>query len=519
MLVAKNNRTLVLNLREPDRVLSIIPTAKTFEYRGRKLVAVPHANDEVRVLRNLGFDAPAPITYYYDWPGQQKPFAHQKHMAAFMSTNPRCFNLGDMGTGKTRAVLYAFDYLRRTGQVRKLLVVSPLSSLERTWGDEIFGNFPHLSFGVMHGTREHRLKVLAHDFDVYIINHDGIVQEPILKALLARKDLDVVALDEIATLRNASTRRWKAAKKLTENKTWVWGLTGTPTPNEPTDAWAQCRLVVPERVPKYFGRFREQVMVKVTPFKWVARQGANEEVAKAMHPSIRYARNDCIDLPPTTYKTYEVELSPEQKKLYADMMKRLKAEFEGGQLVAGNEAIKVNKLLQIVCGGGYSTVKADVVIPAPERVALVREIIDSAAAKVIVFVPIVVALEALAEELRRDYSVEVIHGQVSKTNRDRIFGSFQKEAHPRVLVAQPGTMSHSLTLTAADTIVWYAPITSNDTYEQANARIPRPGQKLNTLIAHIEGSEIERRLYDSLRGRSGRQGVLLDMFRDKVTNT
>jgi SNF2 family DNA or RNA helicase len=71
-------------------------------------------------------------------------------------------------------------------------------------------------------------------------------------------------------------------------------------------------------------------------------------------------------------------------------------------------------------------------------------------------------------------------------------------------------MSHGLTLTEANTIVWYAPEWSNDTYNQANARISRPGQKNSQHIIHISGSEIERKIYARLRDRSKMQGVLLD---------
>ena len=512
MIVAKNNRQLVLNLKNPERVTTVIPTAEAFEYKGRTLVAVPHKTDEVRVLRNLGIDAPAPISHYYDWPGVYKPFAHQRHMAEFMSTNPRCFNLGDMGTGKTLSVLWAYDWLRSQGEVKRALIVSPLSTLERTWGDEIFRHFSHLSFGVLHGTVDRRLKVLAQEHDVYIVNHDGTKGKALLAALVAREDIDLIVIDEVATYRNPGTEKWKAMRRLVADRKWVWGLTGTPTPNEPTDAWGQCKLIVPERVPAFRGRFVDMVMNKVAMYKWVPRPDANDTVHRVMQPSIRYARKDCIDLPPTTYQTYEVEMSAAQKRVYTDMLNKFKAEHAGGQLVAANEAVKMNKLLQVAVGAAYDERGETVILPAEERVRLLREIIESAGSKVIVFVPIVAAVLHVAEQLSKHYPVETVHGGTPKGDRDRIFGAFQKTADPHVLVAQPGAMSHGITLTAANTIVWYAPIGSNETYEQANARIVRPGQKLNTLIAHIEGSEVERRMYARLRSRGTMQGVLLGMF-------
>jgi SNF2 family DNA or RNA helicase len=109
-------------------------------------------------------------------------------------------------------------------------------------------------------------------------------------------------------------------------------------------------------------------------------------------------------------------------------------------------------------------------------------------------------------------NVACIHGGTSKADRDQIFGEFQKTDRIRVIVANPSTMSHGLTLTAATTIIWYAPIHSNDIYLQANARVRRPGQTRTTVIAHIAGSDIERRIYKRLQGKEKLQGALLDIM-------
>ena len=83
-----------------------------------------------------------------------------------------------------------------------------------------------------------------------------------------------------------------------------------------------------------------------------------------------------------------------------------------------------------------------------------------------------------------------------------------------MLVANASTMSHGLTLTAATTIIWYAPVHSNEVYEQACARVRRPGQTRTTVIAHIAGSDIERRVYKRLQDKQSMQGVLLDMMKE-----
>lgn len=520
MLIHREKKAVILKLRQPSRVTTVIPTAVVVEHKGQPLVAVPHRPDETRVLRNLGFEVPDPMPLHYVWPkvsGRHEPFNAQRDTANFLAMHSRAFCLNGMGTGKTNSALWAYDYLRRTKQATKMLVVCPLSTMERTWADSVFSTFPHLDAVVLHRTRERRLKLLKQDVHVYIINHDGLAA--IKDALKARTDIDLVVVDELALARNASTERWKLLNEICNKQVTrrVWGMTGSPTPNNPTDAWAQCRLVTPDNslVPKYFSAFRDKVMRQLTQFKWAARPEANDVVHQMMQPAIRFSLDDCVDLPEQMFITREVELTPEQKKAYKDMLSKLATEYQGGQILAVNEAIKANKLIQIACGVAYGTNGSEVILPAKPRMDVLKETIEQSEGKVIVFVPLTGALEAVAEELRKDWAVEIVHGGTSKTERDRIFAEFQKQPDPRVLVANAATMSHGLTLTAATTIVWYAPVHSNEVYEQACARVRRPGQGKTTVIVHIAGSDIERRVYKRLEDKQSMQGLLLDLMKEK----
>lgn len=515
MLIVRSKKSVVLKVREPNRITTVIPTAKTFEFKGSTLVAVPHRLDETRVLRNMGFSVPSPVGYYYDWPGMFKPFEAQKSTVEFLSLNPRSFCLNGMGSGKTLATLWTFDYLRKQGKATRLLISAPLSTLERTWADEVFKHFPHLEYSVLHGSREKRLKLLAQKSDVYLINHHGM--KIIADAMKDRPDIDLIVIDEVAqAARNASTDIWKAHNVICNKQSprSVFGLTGTPTPNAPTDAWAQCRLIVPSNVPPYFNRFRDQVMKQQGPFTWVAKPNATEVVKEVMQPAIRFALEDCADLPECVFITRHVDLTDDQTKSYKEMLTKLKLEVDSGEVLAVNEAVKVSKLVQIACGVAYNTNGEEVTIDAKPRLELVKEIVEEAGTKTIVFVPFVSSVGLVTEYLRsHGITVECIHGGVSKQARDTILSSFQKTQDPKVLVAIPSTMSHGLSLTAANTIIFYAPITSNDVYEQACARVRRPGQKHTQLIVNIEGTPVERKMYDRLQKKSKMQGILLDLVR------
>jgi SNF2 family DNA or RNA helicase len=524
MLVSAQHRKLILNLKDYDRVLTLIPTAKGFQYKGRTLVAVPHAIDEVRVLRNMGLDAPSPMSYYYEWAGRRTPFVHQKLTSEFLVQNPRAFVLNGLGSGKTLSALWAFDYLKKIGLVRKMLVISPLSTLERAWGDEIYMNFPHLNFNILHGTRERRHKLLKADADIYIINHDGFKHNETIAHLCERDDLDVVLVDEIASFRNSQTDRWKYLNALVNGnpkknrppKVWVWGMTGTPTPNSPTDAHAQIRLIKPGNVTRAFTAFREQVLRQVGPYKWIPRDDAVQTVTRLMQPAIRFATRDCIDLPPTTYVTRETTLTDEQQKAFNEMMRSFKTEAANGTITAANAAVKLSKLLQICCGVAYGT-EGEVHIPATPRLNLVKELIEESEGKVLVFVPLTAPLLWVAEELRKVYgegAVAVVHGATTKHQRDIIFSEFQKNPFPNIIVANPGTLSHGLTLTEASTTIWYAPVHSNETYQQANGRTVRPGQRRTTVIVNVEATSTERLVYTGLQNRENMQSVLLQCIKE-----
>ena len=232
MIISKRKKALVMRLRDPERVTAVIPSAKTFEYNGKTFVAVKHGPEETKVLRNIGIEAPSPILHHYDWPGRYAPFGAQREAAAFLSLENRAFNLSDLGTGKTLATLWAYDYLRQHKVVKKVLVVTPLSTLERTWADELFNHFPHIEYAVLHGSREKRLDLLKQDVDMYLINHDGIKVKGFVEAMADRPDIDMIIVDEIAQVgRTAGTDRFRALMDIINRqhprKCWADGYANT----------------------------------------------------------------------------------------------------------------------------------------------------------------------------------------------------------------------------------------------------------------------------------------------------
>ena len=517
--VLPDERALVIETDDP-RVLATIPTAEPL---CPGVVCMPHDVDTGIRLALLGIQAPSPIEHYYSWPRDRstipQPFNHQRETAAFMAANPHGYVLNDIGTGKSLTAAWAADYLIEQGYGHRALIVAPLSTLERVWGDTLFVHFTHRSFAILHGSAERRRRLLAQPSDFYIINHDGI--GVIAKELAQRPDIDIVIIDEVATYRNKSTGRWKVIEEFlypTKGvaKPWVWGMTGTPTPNSPEDAYGQCRLITPTTVPKFFGQFRAMVMDHQSNYVWTPRAESTKIVHQVMRPAIRFKRDECIDLPPTIYQTRDVALSADQTKHLKELTRELVTEVNGKRVTAVNEGVKLSKALQIAGGCVYDADSTPHEIDTGNRLETLMEVIEEAGGKVLVFCPFTSMTAMIARELNKHWNTAIIVGSTPVKERNEVFMQFENEKSDlEIIVAHPGTMSHGLTLIQASVVVWWTGIDSNDLYTQSCGRITRPGQHRTTCVVNLSGSAVERKVYKRLVERQKFQGLLLDMVEKK----
>jgi SNF2 family DNA or RNA helicase len=503
---------IVFQSENTARVLELFPDVKTGVVDGMQVCAVPHTIRATRLFNNAGASLPTPLAINYNWPGRFTPYPHQVDTAEFFTMNLRGYCLSGMGTGKTNASLWADDLLKKQNEIGKTLIVAPLSTLDRVWAAEIFQTLPHRTYCILHGSRDKRRALLESDVDYFIINHDGI---SIIADLLAtRDDINHVILDELAVYRNAQTKRWKQMFEVINRQGIArscWGMTGTPTPNAPTDAYGQAKLLTPENCRGSFRKFREETMNQVNQFRWVPRARASQVVHEVMQPSIRYALEDCINLPETIHQDREAPLTTDQKKHYDELVREAVTMVGEEMVSAVNAGVLLNKLVQAACGVMYGYDRAILELDFGPRLNVLKEVIEECNEKVIVFVPLTGALNVLERELSKTVSVAVVDGSVSATKRNQVFRDFQMANDPQVILANAATMAHGLTLTAASTIVWYAPVHSNETYKQANARIVRPGQTKVTNIVHIQGTPAERKIYASLRERGRLQDVVLEL--------
>jgi SNF2 family DNA or RNA helicase len=505
----KHNVVAWPGLGDPERIAQAIPGASVV----KGVLVAPVNLLAMMNAAHVGLPVKSPIETSYDWPRAahiKAPMAHQIEMARFLTTHTRCHNLSEPGTGKTLGNLWASDFLMTLGMVRRCVIVAPLTTVYSVWRDAIGEHFPgRRKSSVVHGSVKQRIAAIEYDADYYIINNEGLTIDEVRAALVARKP-ELIIVDESHKYRHPHTARWKALRNFIRDvgNPVLWLNTGTPTPQEPTDAWGQQALLAKATTSQK--AFRNTVMRQVTGFKWMPMPNADKIVGEFMQPAIRFRRDDCIDLPPTTYEFRKAEATQAQKTAMDALRKRLQVALESGaQVTAVHEGALRTKILQILAGAVYDKDHNAHDVDASTRMALLKDVMDECDRKVIVFAPFSSIVKRVADALRKDYSLAVITGETALKERTDAFEAFQREADPRVLVADPRTMSHGLTLTAANTIVWYAPADGGDVYVQANARIQRPSQTSHTRIMHIFVDPLERAIYSRNQARQSLQDLVM----------
>lgn len=511
-----DNKVLVVRTRNPGRITTAIKKSTEVEQQGDvTAVAVHWGLKEAQALRTLGMKkVPSPIERDYGWPGIYKPMQHQRDTAGFLTLHPRAFCFNEQGTGKTGAAIWAADYLLNIGAVNRVLVVCPLSIMQSAWQADLFKFAVHRTVDVAYGARDKRKAIINGPADFIIINYDGV---EIVADEIANGGFDLIIIDEANAYKNATTKRFKTMRKIVQPTTWIWMMTGTPASQSPLDAYGLAKLCVPDTAPNLYGAYRDMVMYQLTRFKWIPKPGAEQVVHKILQPAIRFEKKDCLDLPDVTYTSRFVPLSAQQTKYYKALKKEMLISAVGEDISAVNAAANLNKLLQISCGAVYTDTGNVIEFDASDRLNVLLEVINEASHKVLIFVPFTHAIQLVKDFLvKNGVTTEVINGDVSVTRRTEIFKQFQETDNPRVLVIQPQAAAHGVTLTASNVIIWYAPVTSIETYLQANARIDRAGQRNPMTVVHIEGSPVETKLYSALQNKLDIHERIIDLYKNEI---
>lgn len=415
--------------------------------------------------------------------------------------------------------------------VKKALVIAPKNVAQNVWAQECrkWEHTQGIRCALVMGTAAQRLRALSSDADLYIINRENVVW--LVDTLQNRLPFDMVIVDELSSFKSTKAKRWKAIKKLIQTVPYVIGLTGTPAPNSYLDLWPQIYLLdggarlgrtVSDYRYRYFkpGAHKGHVV-----YEWIMRLGAQDAINRKLKDlCLSMSAEDWLDLPDTIYNTIPVSMDAAAEKRY----KRF-------------ERTKVMALLQEATGFRELDVRN------PEQLAQMTSAIrgDTAAAiagKLLQMaggavydddgqvVPIHEAkLDALAELLEANEGENVLCFYNYQHEKQRILERFPQavafsgteveawnDGRIPLLLCHPASTGHGLNLQSGGHItVWYGLNWSLELYQQANARLSRPGQTHSVVIHHLVCRDtIDERVMAALQKKNEGQEALLKALKD-----
>lgn len=482
----------------------------------------------------------------YDFPIEpgKIPLPHQKITANFLALHRRAFCLSDPGVMKTLSTLWAMDFaMLQAPEKFKALIVAPLTLLDTVWSAAIFRNFlERRTFALLTGDGDKRTKRLEEDVDVYIINPDGLKvgahirhkvdpRRPHQKrveldgfsaALAARDDIKMVIIDEASGFKDPTTARHACATLIFGKKLWMWQLTGSPTPNRPTDAYGMAKLSN-NAYGKSFKTFQLETMYPAGPYRWLPQKEGYERAKRLLTPAIRFALDEIWAGPPMTFQRRMVELTAEQK----EHMRKLKSDLQmivssGQAITAMNESAARQKLIQLSLGAVYDGDHVAHIVDASPRYKELEDIIEGTQRKVVVFVPITSVVHLVVKYLRATWkkkglpwTCDFINGEVdAKKDRPRIIQKFASEPDFKVIVVDPGVTAHGINeFVVADTAIWMGCTDKAELWIQGNARIRRPGQQYPSTCFQLVSNKLEEEIFTRLENNTSLQGIMLEAVR------
>jgi SNF2 family DNA or RNA helicase len=348
------------------------------------------------------------------------------------------------------------------------------------------------------------------------MNHDGIKTCP---DEIAREKMDIWVIDEMTCFKNGTSDRSKVAQQLSKHFRAVWGMSGNPTPNSPSEAFGQAKVINPNNpfLPRYFTKFKQMVEMEVGPYVWIPRPEAKAVVHKVLQPSIRYTRAECFDIPPMVHNLVEIEMSDEQKKAYEAMKKELYYEYEQGEISASNAGVKAMKLLQISAGAVKDNEGKILYLDDTPKIKYILDTWenDLGRGKLVVVSAFRASVERLTAVFRKEkIKCELIYGQMSLNQRTSIVNDFQTGSL-QILVVQPQAVSHGLCFDATNMVIWHSLVASGETYDQMMVRIVSASQTKKQINEYLIGSKADKNIYNILSGKADFAAGVLEMFANK----
>ena len=398
-----------------------------------------------------------------------------------------------------------------------MLIVAPLSILG-VWQEEFlkFADFEY-SLTILNGGESKKIEKLrqipAHGLQVAVINYESAWR---MEKELAAWDADLIVCDEGHKIKTHNITASKCMHRLGAKARYRMLLTGTIITNKAIDVFSPYKFLNPAVFGNSFYAFRNRYfdMVGYGNHTPVLKTSMAEELTRRIHSiAFRATKAECLDLPETMEIVRTVELEPQAKRLYQQLVRDSFAQIKSGEITAANVLTRLLRLSQLTGGflRGDETDRVERVSSA--KLDALSDIVDSAAqegGKLVIIARFLPEIDAITEMLeRKSIGYSRITGAVK--DRDEQVRRFQADPDVAVFVGQIATAGLGITLTAADKMVFYSLDYSMSNFEQTKARIHRVGQRNPcTYIYLVAGNTVDAKVLKALRDKANLAKVLID---------
>lgn len=478
-----------------DKLSTLVKLPPRISAYRDELMKVQTAVDDMRIKEN--------VTPIIQPQVKANLFQHQVrgyNMALINFTLRRGFGfLFEMGCGKTLTAIAVAGTLYAEHKINKLLVVAP-TSVCSVWPEDFgkFADFPHLE-KIMLGTKSQRLKQLkelesfpCEALKVAVINYESVWRDDIFDKLV-EFNADMIICDESQRIKTHDAQQSKAMHKLGDLARYKLILSGTPVQNNAVDLYSQYRFLDPTVFGSNFYKFRNRfcVMGGFNRRQIVNYKDLDLLIKKEHSIAYRVTKKEALDLPEQTFETRYITLTPSEKKLYNTLKKESATELaNGGTISASTVLTKLLRLQQFT--GGFVIADGE---EKPQQIGsgkinaledIVDDYVIDSGKKLVIFARFRAELDLIRKLLdKKKLKYGVIYGDIKLSDRGEIVRDFQENEETKVFLAQIDTAGLGITLTAADTCVYYSVNFNYAAYSQSLARIHRIGQRNTCTYIHL----------------------------------
>ena len=453
-----------------------------------------------------------------------KPYAHQM-TALEKSWNKETYAyFMEMGTGKTKVLIDNMSMLYDKGKVNGALIIAPKGVVGTWYTNELPTHLPDHIENVtvlwqpnITKKQQESLDTLFQEGEglhILIMNVEAFSTDK--GKLFASKFMSchntLMAIDESTTIKNPSAKRTKNILALGKEAKYRRIMTGSPVTKNPLDLFSQCYFLDPFLLDFHsYYSFRNRYAEMKTmhahgrSIQIVSKFRHLGELSESLQSfSYRVLKEDCLDLPDKIFIKRQITLTPEQRKLYDQMKKQALAILEGKVSSTKNSLTQLMRLQQITCGHFTDdTGKTQPIVN--NRISELMNVLEDVEGKAIIWAHYQYDMKHIMQEIEKVYgpgSMVDYYGLTPKEVRQDHITKFQNDPKCRFFIGTPSTGGYGITLTAANTVIYYSNGYDLEKRLQSEDRAHRMGQKKPVTYVDINAEDtVDEKIVKALRSK------------------